>query len=60
MSLAPHSEIKVRTAPRDPDRHGSGGYDQSPDYGGPEVTWRTLAFGALAFAAAALLFLLSW
>lgn len=36
------------------------GYEQSPDYGGPEPTWRGILLGVLAFiAVAALLFLLA-
>lgn len=27
------------------------GYEQSPDYGGPEPTWRGIILGVLAFIA---------
>ena len=29
------------------------GYEQSPDYGGPEPTWRGVILGVLAFIAVA-------
>lgn len=34
------------------------GYEQSPDYGGPEPTWRGIILGVAAFLALAVLVLL--
>lgn len=34
------------------------GYEKSPDYGGPEPTWRGMILGVLAFIAVAVLAIL--